>query len=171
MAASTMSQASSCPPRNHGTDPSADCSAAMAATVCRTWSALSTPGTSGRSGSGTGESRRLLVGRADGVPALAAGLGGVDDEALPQDRVQPPLGRPGQPRASGQVPDEQPVVGAGQRGVAVDADRALEPPVGGVQGVGVVRAGGLQTDGGQPLPQLVAAVDPDVPTVVGVVLV
>ena len=49
IAASTMSHGSSCPPRNQGSAPSVSCSAPIAATVARTCSPLSTPGSSGSS--------------------------------------------------------------------------------------------------------------------------
>src|SRR3954451_7125297 len=163
MAASTESQASSWPPRNQGSAPSGDCSAAMATTVCRSWSAVSTPGTSGRSSGTRQGSGRVIHG---GLAGRDGGLVGVDDEALADQRVQQALEGAGQPGPAGEVPDEQPVVGADDGGVPVDPDGALEPPKGSVQRVRVMGVGGLQPDRGEPLPQLVAAVDPDVPALV-----
>ena len=61
------------------------------------------------------------------------------------------------------------MVGADDGAVPVDADRALEPPVGGVQGVGVVAAAGHQAGRGEPGAQRAGRVDADVAALVGVV--
>ena len=62
------------------------------------------------------------------------------------------------------LPDQQPVVGPGQRVVVVgDADRALDPPVRRVQPVGVALALAASEAGlGDLVDQLLVGVDPDV---------
>src|SRR5215470_8549336 len=63
----------------------------------------------------------------------------VHDDALADQRVERPLGQPGHRRVLHDVPDQQPVVGAGQRvAVPVHAHGALQPPVRRVQAVRVV---------------------------------
>ena len=72
-------------------------------------------------------------------PALGARLHGVHHQALPDQRVQRLLGEPGHGRPAHDVPDQHPVIRAGQPVlVVVHADRALEPPVRRVQPVRVV---------------------------------
>ena len=65
----------------------------------------------------------------------------VDHQALAEDRVEHLLGPARGARALHDVPDQDPVVGLRQGVVVVvHADRALDPPVRRVQGVGVVLA-------------------------------
>jgi hypothetical protein len=90
-------------------------------------------------------------------------FGGVDDVALADQGVEGLLGEAGGQRTLDDVPDQQLVVRLhGQRRVVVHADRALDPPVRGVQGVRVVAAVGGQARLADALLELVAAVDADV---------
>src|SRR6476469_5857354 len=142
MAASTESQGSSCSPRAQGRAPSASCWAAIQPTVSRTWSADSTPGSSGRNpdagsagDSGALPSRVAVAGRHGHIRAPRdRRLVGVDDQALAEDGVEQPLGGAGQPGAVRQVPDQEPVIGPDGGRVALDPERALETPEGCVQG-------------------------------------
>ena len=87
-------------------------------------------------------------------------LDGVQHEALAEHRRQHPLGEAGRARLLDDVPLEEPPVAAHQRMVVVvDADRALQPPVRRVQGVGVVAAGEPQPGGAQLGLQLGGRVD------------
>src|SRR5438552_6349714 len=153
MAASTWFQGSQWPPGNHGIMPSASCTAAIDSTVAATSARSRMPGTSGGGTSGLR-------------------LDGVDDQALADEGVEAALDQPHRAGAGGEVPDEEAVVDAGQRGVVVAyAHDALEPPVGRVEGVGVVGAGDGEPRPAQLGRQLPGAVDADVATLVGVVLV
>ena len=91
------------------------------------------------------------------------GLAGVHHQALPDQRVGQPIDGPCQSRRSHDVPHQQPVVGLDRRVVVVgDADRALEPPVRRVQGVGVMGGAGAETGVPQLRPQPRLGVDADV---------
>src|ERR1022692_3604522 len=109
--------------------PSRCCTAAIAAPVALTSSAVKMPATSGTQKDGRGRCElsgwRMLV--------------RVDDEALADQRIQGLISEPGNRRLAHDVPDQQPVIAARERVIiVVHADRALEPPVGRVQRVGMV---------------------------------
>src|SRR4051812_29875400 len=103
MAASTWFHGSECPPGNQGIMPSASCTSAMVLTVAATSSASRTPGISG---SCTG--RLLWSGQRGG------GLGGVHDEALADQRVEGVLDEAHGAGRVGDVPRQEPMVGASQ---------------------------------------------------------
>src|SRR5215469_5655700 len=91
---------------------------------------------------------RMHLLRGDGMGPGAAGsrLGRVDDEALADQRVQGPVSELRGGGLAHDVPDQQPVVGAGKRVlVVVHADCALQPPVGRVQCVRVVMLADVQS--------------------------
>src|SRR4051794_1002442 len=100
------------------------CAAAIVVAVAAMSSALSNPGSDGTSSRGTGGSY------GDGR------LAGVDDEALAEHGVERLLRGAGQPRPLHDVPHQQPVVELRRDTFATE--RAVEPPVGRVQRVGVV---------------------------------
>src|SRR5215470_2275263 len=86
--------------------------------------------------------------------------GTVDHEALTYQGVETALGEPDQPGPAHDIPDQEPVVLAHWPGsIVVGADEAAQPPVGHVQGVGMVGAGHAQAGGRQPGPELVTAID------------
>src|SRR5438309_1910885 len=106
----------------------------MLATVWSRAAAVSTPG-------------RSRMGR----------LAQVDDQALADDRVQQPLGDPGEARGAHHVPDQQPVVTGDERVlVLLDPHGALQPPVRRVQGVRVMTGDRLEAGLLEALAQLVA---------------
>src|SRR5215472_15792063 len=75
--------------------------------------------------------------------------GTVDHEALAYQGVETAFGEPDQPGPAHDVPDQEPVVLAHWPGsVVIRADEAAQPPVGHVQGVGMVGAGHTQAGGG-----------------------
>src|SRR2546423_15338978 len=121
MAASTWSHGSTSPPGNHGTAPHGSCAPAMLAAVAATSTVDSTPGSSGSD-------------------TVTLRLVRVQHETLADQRVEQALGAARQPRPGGDVPDQEPVVGAHGGRVAVYAGGALEPPVRRVQRVRVVAA-------------------------------
>ncbi len=106
--------------------------------------------------------RRIAVHQAPGLAGRrAAPLGGIDDEALADERVEGGLGHLGEGGLAHDVPDQQPVVGPhGEMVVVVHPDRALQPPVGRVQPVRVVAARGGQARRGQLRGQLGPGEDP-----------
>src|SRR5262252_8992504 len=94
--------------------------------------------------------------------ALSAATSGgtVDHEALAYQGVETALGEPDQPGPAHDVPNQEPVILAHWPGpVIVRADETAQPPVGHVQGVGVVRAGHAQAGRRQQGPELVTAID------------
>src|SRR5687767_2201761 len=95
IAPSTWFQTSMCSPTAHGTPPSSCWTAAIAAAVSTTWAAWSSPGTSGMS-------HVLSVMRS----AVRVRLLEVEDEALPDQRVQRLLRQPGGQRPLHDVPHE-----------------------------------------------------------------
>src|SRR6476646_7902357 len=110
IAASTWFHTSVWPPTVHGTAPSRSWTASMARPDCATCSAVSSSG-------GIGGHRRVLR------------LVEVDDQALPDQRVEDLLCPARGPRRLHDVPDQQQVVRLRERVVVlVDADRALDPP-------------------------------------------
>src|SRR5438270_6334376 len=118
--------------------PSGSWTLAMVSTVAATSSASRMPPTSGSC------TRRLLWSR-----QYCRRLGGVHDDALADDGIERPLDQPHGAGGVGDVPRQEAVVQPRQQGlVVIDADRALQPPVRRVQGVGVVGAGDL--DAGTP---------------------
>src|SRR5215470_15290853 len=162
MAHSTWFQASMWP-SGQPIAPDASCPAAMACPVARISCSLSTLATDGTVPatalaycpvstwdrfSGTGRSLRGRDRHGPGPDLLW--LACVHNDALADERVERPLGGPGQRRVLHDVPDQQPVVSAGQRvGVVVHADRALQPPVRRVQPVRPVMPADLETGGAQ----------------------
>src|SRR5699024_4236538 len=95
------------------------------------WSGIAGhPGSLGRRGRGGGGGR--------GGPGRCAGrAAGVDHEALAEHRVQEALGPAGGGGGLRDVPDQEAVVGLDEGVVVVGgADRALQPPVRAVEGVG-----------------------------------
>src|SRR5947209_100916 len=114
--------------------PSSSWISAMVSTVATTSSASRTPGISGSCTGGL-----LRWGQRSG------GLGGVHDEALADHGVERVLDETDGARRVGDVPRQEAMVEPGQRVlIVVDADRALQPPVRRVQGVGVVGAGDVK---------------------------
>src|SRR5690348_5049414 len=86
--------------------------------------------------------------------------GTVDHEALAYQGVETTLGEPNQPRPAHDVPDQEPVILANWPGsVVVRADEAAQPPVGHVQGVGMVGAGHVQPGGRELGLELVTTID------------
>src|SRR5215469_5107574 len=86
---------------------------------------------------------RMHLLRSDGARLGCAAnlLRRVHDEALADPRVQSAVGELGDGGLPHDVPDQQLVISGGQRViVVVNADRALQPPVRGVQRVRVVVA-------------------------------
>src|SRR5579863_3168106 len=78
------------------------------------------------------------------------GFHGVHHQALADQRIESLFGQPCDGRLAHDVPDQHPVVGAGHRVlVVVHADRALQPPVGGVQAVRVMVPADPQPGPGQ----------------------
>src|SRR4051794_7785059 len=137
MAASTWFHGSAWPPGNQGIMPSASWISAMRSTVATTSSASRIPGISGS-----------CTGRLLGSGQRGGRLGGVHDEALADQRVEGVLDEAHGARRVGDVPRQEAMVGAGEDVlVVVDADRALDPPVRRVQGVGVVGAGDVEAGG------------------------
>src|SRR4051812_43185420 len=114
MAASTWFQASTCPAgypskaAYQGMAPEGSCWPAMVSAVARTCA-------------------RVRICRSAHIGRLCQ----VDDHALPDQRVEHLLGQPGRERPLHDVPDQDLVIGLGE-GVltVVDADGALDPPVG-----------------------------------------
>src|SRR5215467_10400362 len=103
----------------------------MAPPVLAIWSVVRMPATSGIQPAG--RDRR----DASGCNMLIR----VDDEALADERVQRLVGDPGGGWLAHDVPDEDLVVGTGERVIVlVDAYQAFQPPVRRVQPVGVVLA-------------------------------
>src|SRR5258708_22465078 len=133
IAASTRFHGSVCAPGVQGMLPSASWIDAMASTVCATCAADITPGTSGSSSRGKAA---LSPSRHRGRDLL-----GVDHEALAEHRVERAFEGDGTARVVLDDPAEELVVLAHRRGLGVvESVRALQPPVGRVQRVRVVRA-------------------------------
>src|SRR3954462_3727244 len=157
IAASTWFQASTWPGRpsmgaNHGMAPEGSCWAAIEPAVATRSSRVKIPGTA------SGRRMRPLP------RCRYGGFGEVHDDALADHRVQHAVGQAGGERALHDVPDQEPVVGAGGRvGVVVHADGALDPPVRRVQAVRVVVPADLETDRLQLGLELGARVDAHVP--------
>src|SRR5947209_12517004 len=93
---------------------------------------------------------------------------GVHHQALAEDGVERLLGHPGHERAPDDVPHEKPVVEP--RRDALLPEGAVEPPVGRMKRMSVVRAGDDEAGAGQPFAELIAAVDADMATLDVVVL-
>src|SRR5262245_53744092 len=164
MAASTWFHGSACPPGNQGIMPFGSCHSAMRSTVTATWWADKMPGTSGSSiASDMAQLLRAPLARRSGVPRRASGLVGVDDEALSEHGTEEAVRDAGHGRMLLDVPDQEPVVGAGQRVIVVaGADRALQPPVRGVQAVLEVGGAGLEARAPHLRAHLGLGVDPHV---------
>ena len=120
IAASTESHGSSCPPRNHGQRAVGVLLGGDPGDGRRAPGPRSGP-RAAPAGQPAGQRAAAVRSRSAGPPPPApaagatAGLVGVDDEALAEQRVQQPLGGAGEPRPLRQVPDQQPVVGADER--------------------------------------------------------
>ena len=96
----------------------------------------------------------------------------IDHQAFSYQRIEQAVDEAGDPRLLHDVPDQQAVVAIDQpRVVAGGADQALEPPVGGVDAVGVVIALEAGTGPRQAIDQRLAAVDAHVPLVGAAVVV
>src|SRR5690349_7094154 len=152
IAASTRFHGSVLPPGTHGMLPSACCTEAIASTVARTCARLMTPGTSGRSSRRTGAPSFRRLGD----------LLDVDDEALAEHGVEPPFERREPTGVVLDRPAQEVVVLAHRRGVVADAVRGLQPPVGRVERVRVVRAAQERPGPFELLFELVLPVDADV---------
>ena len=88
----------------------------------------------------------------------------VEHKALAEQRVEGALEQADGAETAGDVPDQEAVVEAdGGHVVAPDADQTAQPPVGDVQGVGVVGAGEAQAGPGQAPGQVAPPVDAHVP--------
>src|SRR5215475_1743239 len=179
MAHSTWFQASTWP-SGQPIAPDSSCAAAMVLPVVCISASVSTPGTAGirpatgrAYGSNWPESIRARLSPTGMRPRgrrrdrngdrCARRLMRVHDDALADQRVQRPLGEPGHRRVLDDVPDQQPVVGAGQRvAVPVHAHGALQPPVRRVQAVRVVVPADLEPGRAQLGLQLGPGVDADV---------
>src|SRR5207247_9023374 len=86
--------------------------------------------------------------------------GGVQDQALADERVEDALEAAHSRGRVGDVPDQEAVVETDERRpVVVHARRALQPPVRRVQGVGVVGPGHEEAGGAQTGRQLAGTVD------------
>src|SRR4051794_4490997 len=140
MAASTWFHTSVCPPTVHGIAPSGSWTASMARPESTSCSSVRSSGSIAGS--------RLVE---------------VDDQALPDQRVERLLGPAGGPRRLHDVPDEHAVVRLRERVVVLlDTDGALDPPVRRVQTVRVVTAVVDEAGVDGLADQLRVGVDPDV---------
>src|SRR4051812_827839 len=164
MAASTWFHGSAWPPGNQGTMPLASWILAIVSTVLETSSASRTPGTSG-------SSMHPLLGWL-GRRGVRVRLGCVENDALPEQGVQGLLEQADGLRPGADVPHQEAVVQLrGQGLVVVDPDRALDPPVRGVQRVGVVRTGDLEARPTHTSGELRGLVDADMAAGLVVVVV
>src|SRR4051812_23789932 len=152
MAASTWSQGSAWPPGNHGIKPDGSCASAIDAPEATRSFAVSTPGSSG-------------------ADMCDLRLVQIDHETLSNQRVQRSVRGARRGWLCGDVPDEHAVIQTGQDVVALNTDRALQPPVRRVQPVCVVRTVGVEPNARQLRGELTALVDAHVPAGVLVVLV
>src|SRR5215470_10176774 len=166
MAHSTWFQASTWP-SGQPIAPDSSCAAAMVSPVARISASVSTPPTAGARpgrerayGINCPESSRARLSptgmrlrrrcRDRNGNRRAQRLMRVHDDALADHWVERPLGQPGHRRVLHDVPDQQPVIGAGQRvAVPVHAHDALQPPVRRVQAVRVVVPADLEPSGAQ----------------------
>src|SRR5215831_9086208 len=88
--------------------------------------------------------------------STATSGGTVDHEALTYQGIETALDKPYQPGTAHDVPDQEPVILAHRpASLVVRANQAAQPPVGHVQGVGMVGAGYAQPGGREPGAQLV----------------
>src|SRR5437764_11400458 len=120
------------PPGTHGIAPLGSWAAAMVRPVARTSSADTTPASAGSSGRDTGRSGCL------------SGFVRVDDEALAEQGVEGLLRRAGEPGPLHDVPHQHAVIEPRRRTLATE--RAVEPPVGRVQRMRVMRSARLEAD-------------------------
>src|SRR5262249_36974785 len=133
IAASTRFHGSVLPPGTHGMFPVGICTEAIASMVWAMSARVTTPGTSGSSCSVKGF-----------LPPLRAGrrrLLAVQDDTLSEHRVQCSFGNPRPPWVVLDQRTQELVVALHGHGFGVvEAVRALEPPVGRVERVRVMRA-------------------------------
>src|SRR6185295_3816181 len=155
MVVSTWFHGSQCPPGNHEIIPVSSCNDVIHSAVSTTSSADNTPSMSGSCG-------------------MTRGLSGVDDVALAEHWRSRALDDLHAARLLGDLPLQQSLVGLHQPVVvASNTDRALQPPVRRMQGMGVMAAGDRQAGAAQFGLQLGCGVDAHVPAhaLGGVVLV